>query len=230
MLVALRASHKDMAQLLDGMAASLGRCRDSDCSTSEIAQAEHLLWPLKLDDERVPSYMVPIDPEWAKHLFDERLAVQGLFAVDTSLSLQYENVYYRAARPQIVTAPGRVLWYVSEARQYEGTGQVRACSAVEDVVVGPARAMFRQFRRLGVYQWKDVLSLARGNPDGEIMAFRFAGTEALPRPVPRAVVREVLRSQRDDVTPQFTTALKLRPREFARLYALGIGQTMQDPS
>lgn len=230
MLVALRASHDDMAQLLDGMASSLGRCRSSDCSTSEIAQAEHLLWPLKLDDERASSFMVPIEPEWAKHLFDERLAAQGLFAVDTFLSLQYENVYYRAARPQIVTAPGRVLWYVSEDRQYQGTAQIRACSAVEDVVVGPARALFRQFRRLGVYQWKDVLSLAKGNPDGEIMAFRFAGTEALPHPVSRDVVRDVLRTERDDVTPQFTTALKLKPREFARIYALGIGQTMQDRS
>jgi len=207
------------------IADAVSRYHLPDCSAAELARVEKLLWPMKLDTERLPAYMVPIQAKWATHLFDENLAAQELFSVDTFLSLQHENVYYRAARQRIVTAPGRILWYISETRDYDGTAQIRACSRVEEVVVAPAHTLFKRFSRLGVFGWRDVLSTARNKPNADIMAIRFAGTELLSCPVPRGEVRRVLSEEREGKTPQFTTALELSHREFARLYVLGQGIT-----
>lgn len=60
---------------------------------------------------------------------------------------------------------------------------MRACSLLEEIVVGPATEVYRRFRRLGVYQWADVLALAKGDEQSQVMALRFANTELFVRPV-----------------------------------------------
>ena len=70
------------------------------------------LWPLKIRELNIPTFIVPIRPEWAMHLFDEDIAKQDLFGGEPSLILNAENIYYRASVPKVLTAPGRILWYV----------------------------------------------------------------------------------------------------------------------
>jgi hypothetical protein len=142
----------------------------------DLVALERTLWPAKITDTGLPCYVVPIQPRWAKDLFDRELASGTLFGAIPQLVLNSENVYYRAARPGIVTSPARILWYVSQDKAYPGTMAVRACSYVDEVIVGSAKGLFRRFRRLGVYRWEDVHELA-GDPHGELMAFRFSKTE-----------------------------------------------------
>lgn len=200
----------------------LSDVRTAGNSDGAIDRAERLLWPLKLDYQQVPCFMVPIRARWAAHLFDEALAAQHLIDVDAALALQYENVYYRAPQPGILRAPGRVLWYVGSDSAYSATAQIRACSHIAEVVVGPAKDLYRRFSRLGVYTWRDVLSQAGDDPQADIMAFRFCATEMLPHPIVRREVRRALCAERGR-TPQFTTALALSRSEFAELYKRGCG-------
>ena len=220
-LTALRKRFPNLDSAFDAASRALDAIRDTECPAEAIHRVERVLWPLKIDDRRLRSFMVPIQAKWAQHLFDVQLAAQSLFPVDTFLALQCENVYYRAARPRIVTAPGRVLWYVSEDRDFvDGTARIKACSHIDEVVVGPANALFKRHSRLGVYRWEDVLALAKNDPEGEIMAFRFSGTELMRSPIRMNEIRAILRGERD-ATPQFTTVLALKPPEFARLYRKG---------
>jgi hypothetical protein len=72
------------------------------------AHIERVLWPAKLTDTGLPCFLVPIQARWAKELFDVDLALGTLFGANPSLVLNSENVYYRAARPAVVTAPRSV--------------------------------------------------------------------------------------------------------------------------
>lgn len=219
-VTALRQRIPDLDSVFDAADRMLCEIRSGECTADVLDRTERAFWPLKLDDTRLPSFMVPIQARWATHLFDEELAAQNLFAMDTIIALQCENVYYRAPKPQVVTAPGRVLWYVSFDKGYAGTAQIRACSRLDEVVVGPAKSLFKRYSRLGVYGWNDVLALARNNPNAEVMAFRFSGTELLRKPIRKNEIRQILCAERG-VTPQFTTALALSAHEFAHLYTRG---------
>jgi hypothetical protein len=221
-IATLGATRRDLDYPSKIVAGMLDSCRRTAPSPCQLAETEHLLWPMKLDSTQLASFLVPIKCEWAKHLFDRAMAAEDLLAVDTLLSLRHENVYYRSARPRVMVAPSRVLWYVGNDRNYSGTATIRACSLVDEVVVGPAKQVFKRFSRLGVFKWRDVLAVARGNSEGDILAFRFSGTELFSRPVPSKQIRRVFQAHRN-TRPQFTTALLLRPGEFAELYSMGLG-------
>ena len=121
----------------------------------------------KLADAALPCFIVPIRPQFAEHLFDERLAAGGVLGADVDLALNPESVYYRAARPFVLSSPARVLWYVSKHDNYQGTMAIRACSRVVEVARGTPKQLFSRFRRLGVYEWRHVLATADGEHDKE---------------------------------------------------------------
>ena len=126
--------------------------------------SERVFWPLKYSDCELRNFVVPIQPRWAKELFDSELARGTLFGAQPELALAVENVYYRAARPQLPTNEARVLWYVSADPKYPGSMAIRACSYVDEVAVGPVKELFRKYRRLGVYGWRDVVGVTNGDP------------------------------------------------------------------
>jgi GNAT superfamily N-acetyltransferase/predicted nucleic acid-binding protein len=142
-------------------------------------EIEHRLWPAKILGCGVPSYIVPIRPRWASDLFDSGLGHELLWGSDAELALNPQSVYYRACRPCPFRQTGRILWYVSEDELFNGSKRLRACSRLVEVVVGTAKDLYRQFRRFGVYDWRDVLGTADGDPTGEIMALRFDDSERL---------------------------------------------------
>jgi hypothetical protein len=155
-------------------------------NTQRLLNVEKSLWPAKISDIDMPAFMVPIRADWAMQLFDFNIASQDLFGGEPSLLLNVENVYYRACHPspQNLSAPARILWYVSKGTgSYQGGMSIRACSYLDEIIIDKPKVIFSRFRRLGVYQWQDVFKVAKGNLDQEIMAFRFSRTEVFRNPL-----------------------------------------------
>jgi hypothetical protein len=180
------------------------------------AEVEHCLWPGKLADADLPCFIVPIYPDFAEHLFDSRLAEGSLFGADVDLALNTESAYYRSAQPGvIVCAPGRVLWYITQSDKYQGTQSIRACSRVVEVVKDTPKVLMSRFRRLGVYEWQNVLDVAGGSLTKEIMAFRFDDSELL-RPIHWDVFHSILKSH--GVLTQLQSPIKIPSKLFGELY------------
>ena len=205
--------------------AGLLRRLDRDASTSHaiIAEAERTLWPLKIAGAGTPCFIVPIQARWARELFDRELAAGTLFGATPTLAFNAENVYYRAARPRVLSAPARVLWYVSLEKGTPGTMAIRACSRIDEVVVGRPKELFARFRRLGVYQWPDIFELADRDTEKEIMAFRFSGTEHFPRSVPRETVQNEILAREGKGNNPFMSPVEISETAFFQIYNRGIG-------
>jgi predicted nucleic acid-binding protein len=185
-----------------------------------IADIERLLWPAKILDAYLPTFIVPIRPEWAKELFDEGLAGQTLFGAKDELALNREGVYYRAKLPSGgLRAPGRILWYVSYEDRFVGTGRLRACSRLDEVILDKPKNLYRRFRRLGVYEWNHISQLARGDTDSTIMALRFSDTEPFACPIEWRRLQEILRE--NGCKSQLQSPVGISPEVFSMLYVLG---------
>ncbi len=193
-----------------------------------ISDLEYLLWPAKILDGAIETYFVPIQPEWAKDLFDEGLANQTLFGADVELALNRESVYYRSKRPSAgLKAPARILWYVSKkTRRYSGVGQVRACSRLEEVTVGRPKDLFRQFRRLGVFRWDNVFALADYDLDKEIMALRFSDTELFAAPIRESEMQSVVAKYGQRA--MLMSPVRTSAEAFGELYELGMRRRVND--
>ena len=196
------------------------------CSAGDVRtmlQIERSLWPAKLTDIDIPAFVIPIQPEWAMHLFDPHIANQDLFGGEPSLIFNVENVYYRASHPKILDAPARILWYVSRGRgKYQGIMAIRASSYLDQVVIDRPKTLFSQFRRLGIYRWEDVLGIARGRTDQEIMAFRFSNTEVFNGPIGRNELQQIWMKETGR-SFHVQTPVAIPKERFFRIYKAGVG-------
>lgn len=159
----------------------------ADATTSNdligFSSIESLISPGFINDSHLPCYIVPIKPYWAQHLFDENLASNDLFGARVDLALNRESVYYRSARNSAgITAPARIIWYVSQDNKFPGSGALRAYSKVDEVIYDYPKQLFRRFRRLGIYEWKDIFYTANNSVDNQIMAIRFSSASLLKSP------------------------------------------------
>lgn len=187
-----------------------------------VYELERTTWPAKLLDTRLPSYVVPIHPEWAAQLFHSQLAEQSLFGSNPKLMLRLENVYYRSARPKRIQAPARVLWYVTASKERPSTKCIAATSLIGEVVHGAAKEVFSQFKRYGVYEWGDVINLSGGDPHSPIEAFRFGHTESFANPVGLQRVRQLIR-QAGGQELVLQSPSRVRSDIFGAIYEEGVG-------
>jgi hypothetical protein len=158
---------------------------------------------------------VPIRPEWTRHLVDERLSQEDLFGAKRDLALNREGVYYRSSRGAAkIEAPGRILWYVSR-----GPKSIRACSRLEEIVVGPPKDLYRRYRRLGVYEWDQVYETANNDIENEIMALKFTDTEHFENPVKWSKIQTVL--EENGIKTTLMTPERIPPSVFERIYTTG---------
>jgi hypothetical protein len=165
-------------------------------NSAMLVEAENALWPVKIKEASIPTYIVPIRPEWAMHLFDAGIGSQHLFGGNPHLVFKAENAYYRSAKPRVLQAPGRILWYVSKhTGKYQGTESIKACSSLTEVVIDKPKPLFTKFHRLGVYKWKDLLKIAKNDFQAQIMGFRFAKTELLARPIHKDELEKLWRQK-----------------------------------
>ena len=217
-----------LADRLDGLGlqeaaiSRLAAILRSPLDPGPASEVEHLLWPAKVADADLPSFIVPIRPEFAQHLFDENLAKQTLFGADVDLALNPESVYYRSACQRILECPGRILWYVSQKGKFAGTKRIRACSRVVEVCIGKPKPLFKRFQRLGVYEWADVIGIARQDFERNIMAVRFHDTELL-NPVAWETFQVVLR--RHNIRTQLESPARIPPAVFNEIYALALNSS-----
>jgi len=154
-----------------------------------LASVEHRLWPAKLLLDAIPTFLIPIRPLWAMHLFDTQLAEGDFFGNREQIAMRPENVYYRSPLNNGgLRAPARILWYVSQGKNREGPAEVRACSRLVAVDVGTPKILYRRYKHLGVYSWKNLKEVTS---EGEVMALRFDDTELLPKSLDLKSLREL---------------------------------------
>lgn len=186
-----------------------------------IAEIERSLYPAKIIDAKIPNFIISIQPQWAENLFDEHLASQNIFGANKEIALKREVVYYRSKiNSGELKAPGRILWYVSQSKKVKGyyqTQSIRACSRLDEIIIDTPKNLFRQFRRLGVYEFKNVLETAKNNLDNQVMAIRFSDTELFNKPIPFNEVQEILGKNNQFQSPQ-----KISIECFQKLYNQGI--------
>ena len=143
---------------------------------------ERYLSPIKIKDLEIPNYIVPIKPHWAEQLFNDKSKEKlALFEPKYEILLNQENVYYRSSSPRILNSPARLLWYVSENKSTNEKGSIIATSYVDEVFIDQPKKLFKQFQKLGVYEWKHIAKTA-GDKD-KIMAFVFSDTELFKNPI-----------------------------------------------
>jgi GNAT superfamily N-acetyltransferase len=182
-------------------------------------QLENLLWPCKLRSSSIPTFIIPIRPAWARDLFDEELAAGELFPAKVNLALNHEGIYYRSASLSGLIAPSRILWYVSQNKNFPGSGCIRACSRLDSFEIDTPKFLFRQFKNLGIYEWRDVLEQADGDLSKNIMAIKFSRTELFSNPVTWTDAQMIL--AREGKKSQFQSPLKISDTIFETLYTLG---------
>jgi hypothetical protein len=179
-------------------------------------EQEHLLWPAKIADAKIPTYIVPIEPRWAQELFDEKLASNSLFGRKQEIAINTEAVYYRSARGKII-APGRILWYVSSDSNVIGAMNIRACSRLEKVEVGLPKELYRKYKRLGIYEWKHVYKTAHFDINQNIMALKFSNTELFPNPFRWKKLQKILKSE--EISSQIQQPLAISGDIFLKIYS-----------
>lgn len=193
----------------DGVVAAL--VRNSD--TGEQDQLEALLWPLRVLDGPLATWLVPIRPHFADALFDTTLNAQTLFARPTRLGMSREHVYYRSPVPRLpVQAPARIAWYVTKGST--GTMSIRAVSRLREVTTDRVDTLYHRYRHLGVWTKANITSSAK---DGRAVAMRFSDTELLENPVGLDRVRDLAR-ELDCRAPHVRSPWLMPPELFAAVY------------
>jgi len=182
---------------------------------------EKALWPAKIIDAQIPTFIIPIQPRWAQELFDYHLSQQCLLHNITDLDLNREAVYYKSKQGPTKLKPGivgRILWYVSadKDRGFIGIQAIRACSILDEVVIGTPEELDLRFRNLGVYKKEDLLKIAKNDEKRDIMALRFSNTELFNHPIDLTDIREILNNK-----TTIQSSIEITDRQFEQIYKMG---------
>lgn len=183
-------------------------------SAAIAADLERTLWPAKLTDSALPSFLIPIRPTWSSELFG---IPETLIPRSSVLGISREHVYYRSPRPRVVTAPARLLWYASGAGEGSRVSAVIACSRLEEVIAARPAELHQRFRHLGVWQQDQI---ARAAQNGTALALRFADTEVLPHRVPFRRLQRLAAEL--DHPLSLVSAKKISPQFFTAVYQEGL--------
>ena len=183
-------------------------------SAAIAADLERTLWPAKITDSALPSFLVPVRPQWSAELFG---VPETLIPRSSMLGISREHVYYRGPHPRVVSAPARLLWYASGARKDSGVAAVIACSRLEEVITARPAELHQRFRHLGVWQQDQVAGAAR---NGTALALRFADTEIFPNRVSLRRLRKLASQFGQPLSLQ--SAKKISAQFFAAVYQEGL--------
>ena len=198
-----------------------GKLKSKEFNAFRIS-LERKLWPLKFSNLEIPVYIVPIKPHWASELFDHYAANNSIFGAKASLAWSRENAYYRNVKPVSEKVPARILWYSSSTKDKWATRihSVVGCSYLDEVHIGTSKELFRRFRHYGIYEWENILELAKGNANSPIKALKFRDTEVFKTPVSFNTVNDILQSN-GRKRNTFTGPLEITNHIFVEVYKLG---------
>lgn len=157
-----------------------------------VAELESVLWPAKITNSRLSSYMIPIQPRWSMDLFGVPETLP--YTRPDALGISREHVYYRSPHGIHIKAPSRILWYMSQGQGRERReAAVIACSLLDEVVTAPPSDLHERYRHLGVFELKHIQSVAK---EGKAQAIRFTRTEVFEKPLAGKALKEFLSSRR----------------------------------
>ena len=160
-------------------------------------------------------YLISIKPSFGRNLVDRHLSSSDMFGGDPDVLLRWSNVYYRAAtHHKMLTAPGRILWYVSG-----NTREIAAVSHLDEVVLDRPKELFRRFRRYGTFEWRHLYETCGGDLSKKVMALLFSHTFALQRRVPLGEIWKVF--DEDGVARTLQSPRNIQPVTFRKLFKLG---------
>lgn len=187
-------------------------------------EIEKQLWPLKISDLDLPCYIVPIRPYWAGQLFDHYLASEDIFGSNPKIAWNFENVYYRNVKPISEKFPGRIVWYASSKGHKFSvrTKSVIGCSYLNSVDIGSPKSLYRKFRHLGVYEWKDIDKLSDNGNKQLIKALSFSHTEVFEKPIPLKQIQEIFRTH-GRLPNTFASPVQISSTMFNSIYSIGKG-------
>lgn len=158
--------------------------------------AERNFSPAKFTDIDIPTYIIPIQPLWARDLITPQVIAQhGLFASDTGNVLMHDlNVYYTGTKT-CISAPGRILWYLT-GRSNKNTHviwakHVIAASYLDEVHVGTKTEIFKKFWKIGVYKWADISS----SSGDTCTAMIFSRTEIFTNKISLKFVEDIIKQK-----------------------------------
>ena len=155
-------------------------------SGMELGELERRCSPLCLADFEQSYVIIPIRPGYAVNIVDFMRSADDLFGGDPSRLLRPDNVYYRSAGTfKNLKPPARILWYVSE------DGLIAGSSHLDGVEIGSAKEIFRKHQKRGTVDRKAVVQIAKGDPEGEVMALSFSDTHPFPKRVSLDDIREI---------------------------------------
>ena len=155
-------------------------------SGMEPGELERRCSPLCLADFEQSYVIIPIRPGYAVNIVDFMRSADDLFGGDPSRLLRPDNVYYRSAGTfKNLKPPTRILWYVSD------DGLIAGCSHLDCVEIGSAKDIFRKHQKRGTLDRKAVVQIAKGDPEGEVMALSFSDTHPFPTRVSLDDIREI---------------------------------------
>ncbi|MDJ0583265.1 GNAT family N-acetyltransferase [Crocosphaera sp.] len=196
----------------------------NNLNAENILLIERYLFPLKIIDHDINNFIIPIKPKWAADLFDQRLAEQTLFGFSQiKLALNREAVYYKSKSSPKQLIPGisgRILWYVSSgsnSRKFCNVGRIRACSRLDEVIIGTPKELHRKYRHLGIYELSNILEVAKNDEQKEIIAIKFSDTELFEYPVSLKDAQKILESK-----TTFTSSTYINNEKFAIIYKQGM--------
>ena len=175
------------------------------------ADLERTMWPAKITDSLLPTYLIPIKSAFSTDLFG---IPQALTPRPNMIGLSREHVYYRSPTPR-TPAPARLVWYVTDDRR-SGVAAVIGCSRLDEALTGKPVALFQRFRHLGVWQLDQVTQAAK---EGQAQALRFADTEIFERQIPLRRLRQLAANHRQ--TPALRSPQKITAGLFAAIYQEG---------
>lgn len=195
-------------------------------NSSDKLNIERLLFPLKISDLNIPTYIIPIKPYWASHLFDTPSANQTLFGAIPELAWNRENVYYRSSRSNGLTFPARIIWYLSDQKSFLRRKHAVGISYLDNIEVDTAKSLFKKNFRYGIYKWRDIIKLAK-NHYNKIMAIRFSDTQLFINPIPYNDLKTIL-FENNGKSYTFQSPVKIPQEIFLKLYKLGMNMDNQN--
>lgn len=184
-----------------------------------LINIERQVWPAKIKDIDIPTYIIPIKPHWAGQLFDYFISEQTLFGSNPRLLWSRENVYYRSVKPVLEKSPSRILWYVSSDAD-KATGRdkgIVACSYIDEVHIDTAFRLFQRFKNYGIYEWIDILKCAKYNENNEIKAIKFSDTEVFKKIIPLSIINRVFKKHKKS-SNSFVSPMLINHEIFDDLY------------
>ena len=186
----------------------------SACDNMSDTELEHHCSPASLSGDQ-NHFLIPIRAGYALRMIDRQQSSGDLFGGDPNVLLRWSNVYYRKATShRMLTAPARLLWYVSGSQK-----QIIAVSRLDEVAIDTPKELLRRFKRFGVLEWKDLYKMCRGDTSTKLMALRFSHTHLFRRPISLDGIRKVYKE--DEVGLNLQSASRVPVETFRKLFRQG---------